>query len=143
MAYSGNLYSREFYELARDSLNPGGLLCAYVPTERSRRTVLGVMPYALEFVGLRQAPFVIASNQPIEYDLTGLLSRLRSESVQAYLSASPGVSDQLERYLQKVTVVKMTAENRSRYVDGDINTDLFPRDEFEKHPVWEGASAAD
>ena len=41
-AYSGNLYSREFFELAAASLRPGGIACTWSPTPRVRATFMRV-----------------------------------------------------------------------------------------------------
>ena len=129
MAYSGNLYSKEFYELVQRSLKPGGLLCTYAPTERVKRTVLEVFPHVLSLDW-----FMIASDQPIRLDRKRFIERFRSEAVQRYLRESGRarqVNGDIAEFLQGVRVLEITPENRNQQPGGDINTDLFPRDEYE------------
>jgi predicted membrane-bound spermidine synthase len=134
MAYSGNLYSREFFELASEALNPGGLFCSYVPTYRVRRTILRVFPYALEFDA-----FIIAGNDPLRFDRDAVLARLQSEPVQAYLRPLPQVAARLETFVREANVLEHGPEDRERFIAGDFNSDLFPRDEFDMRPDWKDA----
>lgn len=134
MAYSGSLYSREFFELGRSRLAPGGLMCTYVPTARTRRTVLDVFPYALDFHSPEFASFMVGSNQPLTFDLDRVRARLYSDAVQAYLRSSneQGPTTRLmDRFLEQVEVTSIDARDR-RDDGGDINTDLFPRDEYDR-----------
>jgi len=135
MACSGNLYSREFFELCRSRLKPGGILLTYVPTARTRRTLLSVFPYALDFHAPRFASFMIASDHPIEFDRAAVLAALRDERMVRYLTESgefPGSLALIEGYLAAATVTPVHAANRARFVAGDLNLDLFPRDEYDK-----------
>ena len=135
MAFSGNLFSREFFELSRSRLSPDGILSTYVPTRRTLRTLVTVFPYVLDFHAPDFASFAIASDKPLTFDRANLLSSLRQPGVQSYLKESGervAVNRLVERYLRQVKVASIGPENRSRYLDGDINTDLFPRDEFDK-----------
>ncbi|HJO22858.1 MAG: spermidine synthase [bacterium] len=134
MAYSGSLYSREFFELGRSRLKRGGLMCTYVPTARTRRTVLDVFPYALDFHSPEFASFMIGSNQPLTFDADRVRARLYSDEVQSYLrsSSEQGPTTKLmERFLDQVEVTSIDASGRGD-VGGDVNTDLFPRDEYDK-----------
>ncbi len=135
MAYSGNLYSREFFELCRSRLNPGGILCTYVPTERTRRTVVGVFPHVLAFHAPPDfASFIIASDDPLHFDRDLLESRLDEPWTREYFERS-GLGEEtlglIRRYLRKVEVTYIHGDERELYT-GDVNTDLFPRDEFDK-----------
>ena len=135
MAYSGNLYSREFFELCRSRLAPGGILCTYVPTERTRRTVVDVFPYVLDFHAIPDfASFIIASDSPLHFDRDEIRRRFEQPWTQQYLERSGlrGPTRELfERFMELVEVTVIDERNRDEYRRGDINTDLFPRDEFD------------
>jgi len=134
MAYSGNLYSQEFFELCRSRLKPGGILLTYVPTERTRRTVLSVFPHALDFHAPGYASFIVAGNEPIEFDRERALGVLHNEKLRRYLSDSGevGATQMLEDYLTQASVTVIGPVNREKYLDGDVNRDLYPRDEYDK-----------
>ena len=68
MAYSGNLYSYEFFESAREALKPGGMFVTYTPTERTRETVVAVFPYVVHLWSPRFLSFMVGSNEPIRVD---------------------------------------------------------------------------
>lgn len=135
MAYSGNLYSREFFELCRSRLKPGGMLCTYVPTERTRRTVVGVFPHVLAFHAPPDfASFIIASDEPLSFDRELLEARLDEPWTHDYFERSGLGEDTrglIRRYLGQVEVRQISGDERALY-SGDVNTDLFPRDEFDK-----------
>jgi len=135
MAYSGNLYSLEFFELARSRLKPGGLFCTYAPTERVIRTVAHAFPHVLLFSGPGNLHFALGSNEPIDYDPVRLLDRLHAPHVRAYFgvsSVTQAVRD-IETYVKGARVVRIDPQGREAYFQGkDTNTDLFPRDEYDK-----------
>ena len=134
MAYSGNLYSQEFFELCRSRLKPGGILLTYVPTERTRRTVLSVFPHALDFHAPGYASFIVAGNEALEFDRESALGVLRSQKFRRYLADSQetGATQMLEEFLAQASVTVIGPLNRAEYLDGDINRDLYPRDEYDK-----------
>jgi predicted membrane-bound spermidine synthase len=131
MAFSGNLYSREFFELCRSRLKAGGILCSYAPTARTRRTVAAVFPHVLYFEAPRGPSFVIASDAPVPFDAPAARQRLRSPDVQDYFDRSgmnPGATALIEAYLEQATVTPIGGAGEH----ADLNTDLFPRDEFSR-----------
>ena len=133
--YSGNLYSREFFELAKSKLVPGGLFLTYVPTERTLRTLVSAFPYVLDFHAPQFASLGMGSNEPLTFDPAQIMREFKRPEVQAYLKesgAQRSVHALLARYLRQVKVTSIDPSNRELYLDGDINTDLFPRDEFDK-----------
>lgn len=132
MAHSGNLYSREFFELARNRLKPGGLLCSYAPTARTRRTFAAVFPYALDIDVPDLATLMIGSNEPLHLDREALWASFQRPAVQAHIraSGSPNLTLQaMAAFFASARVTELDAANRRDYA-GDVNTDLFPRDEF-------------
>jgi spermidine synthase len=133
MAYSGNLYSREFFELARGRLKPGGMFCSYVPTERTARTIASVFPHGLDLKYAGFPRFILASNSPIAFDLEAVRARLHGPWTQAYFDragVNPRATEQIEDFLARAQVSAL--ERPSGSVADDLNTDLFPRDEFSR-----------
>jgi spermidine synthase len=109
-AWSGHIYSEDFFTLCRRRLKPGGLLVTWAPTERIQRTVRGVFPYTRVF----ENDIVVASLTPF-----GPASVLK-----------PGL---LERFgadaLEEIRRFGSTGRGWTP-PGGSVNTDLRPRDEF-------------
>jgi hypothetical protein len=61
--YSNNIYSKEFYELVKARLKPGGILMAWVGTNEQINTVAAVFPYVRQECSI----YVLASDQPIAH----------------------------------------------------------------------------
>jgi SAM-dependent methyltransferase len=118
-AYSGNLYSVEFFRECARRLKPGGLMCTWAPTERVRASFHAAFPHV---VGPRNRSFLVGSNQPIAVEPAAWRGRLLSPEVAAYLGERR-VADILPP-LEKLRVLAPP--------DGDValNHDLHPRDEF-------------
>jgi hypothetical protein len=114
-AGSGNLYSVEFYESVARRLNPGGVACTWSPTPRVTRTFRTVFPHVLE----SQKGLLIGSQSPIPFDPEAWVARARAG--EAYLG--PVRTRELVEELSRLKAA-------SGPVDGSLNRDLFPRDEF-------------
>jgi len=100
-AHVVNLYTREFYELARAHLRPGGIFSVWVnivmtPEEDLRslvRTVADVFPHVSVWHGpLRYSWVINGSMEPLDPDLQKLLAAYAIPSVQRDLAAI-GVPD--------------------------------------------------
>lgn len=117
---SGNLYSVEFFRLCAQRLAPGGLVCAYAPTERARRTFAQVFAHVLWDP---HTALVVGSDDPIPGSFDVWRARLEAPRVRAYLSS---------RTLESVRS-KLRRLEPVRPAPGTVNTDLFPRDEFARH----------
>lgn len=123
-AYAGLLYSDAFFELLRDRLNPGGLAVSWSPTERVHNTFLKVFPHVLSY-----GQIVLGSNEPIAFDAQAVRGRLSDPTVVGYYAQSGiDIRALLAPFLDQTPRVFGPAYDRSRLQD--INTDLFPRDEF-------------
>lgn len=124
-AYSGNLYSDAYFQLLRSHLNPGGLAVTWAPTARVARTFASVFPYVWQ-----QRDIVIGSDTPIEVSPEATLERLRRRSVSDYFVSS-GVD--IEALLGPYLAGPWRSDGRSHVpsTSADINTDLYPRDEFD------------
>ena len=123
-AYSGNLYSVEYFSLLRSRLEPGGFAVTWIPTPRVLNTLAAVFPHVLI-----TGHIAIGSDQPIPFDPALVRARLRDAFTAAYYgSARLDMAQELEKYLTSpVTVI---GPNDKRDGLDDLNLDLFPRDEF-------------
>ncbi len=122
-AYSGNVYSQEYFQLLRSRLKPGGLAVTWCPTARVLNTFRTVFPY----VAYCDKLVLIGSNQPIQLDWAKVVQRAKATFSQQHYNRS-GV-DIVALLTQYRPALKLLPR-----VDGDalgeINTDLFPRDEY-------------
>ena len=128
-AYSGNLYSDAYFRLLRDHLNPGGLAVTWAPTPRVIRTFGSVFPYVWHSQSI-----LMGSDQPIEVNAQLILGRLAQPKVRDYFESS-GVY--IEKMLTPYLSGPWQSDGRSGEAPGggDINTDLYPRDEFDIPPI--------
>lgn len=115
-AYSGNLYSREFFELAERSLRPGGIVCSWAPTPRVRATFMRVFRYVHMTT---HNHVLLGSNSPLP--------------TQPVLT--PAVEAAARAYLGRMRAAKVTSElAKLERIEGRptlrANLDLHPRDEF-------------
>jgi spermidine synthase len=120
MALSGNLYSRQYFQLCARRLKPGGLMCTWVPTVRVGRTFRQVFPYVLM---IERDQVAIGSNQPLPVDVAAWRARLESPEVVAYLGAATA-----RLVLQSLETARAAGPVRGEGVLP--NEDLYPRDEF-------------
>ena len=122
-AYSGNLYSREYFEVVRRHLNPGGLAVNWEPTARTRSTVLSVFPHVLAFRAL-----LVASDRPIPFDPAVVRARMADPFTEShYRRGQVDIGALLEEFLTRPPVVYGPEHDRSSL---DVNRDIFPKDEY-------------
>jgi spermidine synthase len=122
-AHSGALYSVEYYQQVRQNLKPGGIAVQWLPTDRSLATFLKVFPYVVMI-----APAVLGSDEPIQATGEMLARRLERPDFADYLSrAGIDVANLRQKFREQETKRWGPGDSRP---DLDINTDLFPKDEF-------------
>lgn len=120
-AFSGNLYSFEYFTQVRRQLAAGGLAVTWAPTARVRRTFAAVFPHVLEFDQIS-----VGSDTPIPFDPGQVVER--AMRVRAHFQAAGiDVEALVGPYVQSSP--RRIGPDDARDV-GDLNTDLFPRDEF-------------
>jgi spermidine synthase len=115
-AGSGNLYSLEFFRTVARRLAEGGLMCTWAPTPRVSRTFRTVFPHVVEDV---TGTILVGSLQPIPVEPEAWMARVAAG--EAYLGATR--ADEVRKELQGLRPA-------SRVDEGDLNRDLFPRDEL-------------
>lgn len=123
---SGLLYSREFLDLVRHRLAPGGLAVQWAPTERVVETFTAVFPHVLL---LQPANILVGSDRPIPLGSAGLAARLREAGVLAHLRRGNPDPAALAQVLDLVSDPPLSwgpGDPRG----GDLLTDMAPRDEF-------------
>jgi predicted membrane-bound spermidine synthase len=123
-SHAGMLYSREYFESARAQLAEGGLMAQWLPTPRAQATFMSVFPYGVD-VGTN---VLLGSNQPIDYNPQRILDRLQEPAIVEYLERGQVDVDAIRALVQTGTPRLWTPESARN--ESDINTDLFPKDEY-------------
>jgi predicted membrane-bound spermidine synthase len=123
-AYSGNLYSDEYFRLVRAQLKPKGLAATWAPTARVHNTFVRVFPYVMSIRGI-----LVGSETPIEIDRRAIAERLADPRVSHYYEAA-GID--IERLLNDYLAAPASyTPDFNRDALTDFNTDLFPKDEYD------------
>jgi spermidine synthase len=115
-AYSGDLYSVEFFALCARRLRPGGVVCTWAPTERVRASFTRVLPNVL---AVGDGSILVGSPWPVPLDRAAWLHRL--DAAAGYLGHGRAAAVR-ERLL--------SASPAGPPPPIAPNEDLFPRDEF-------------
>ena len=119
-AYSGNLYSVEFFRACAARLRPGGLMCTWAPTRRIAASFRLAFPWVLM---PRDRSLLLGSNEPVALDAAAWLARASAPAVARYLG--PTTSAELARSLARLTPLPPAGPD-----EPEPNRDLDPRDEF-------------
>ena len=88
-AFTVNLYTQDFYEAARDRLQPGGLMAQWIPLHSQSadevdmhfKTFLSVFPHAIAWLPVANEILIIGSDQPIQIDFQKLKARMAEPGV--------------------------------------------------------------
>ncbi|HEV2760866.1 MAG TPA: fused MFS/spermidine synthase [Acidimicrobiales bacterium] len=127
-AFSGNLYSVEFYELLRSRLDADGVVSQWLATPRVLNSATEVFPHVLRFIvpSYAGSQFMVASQRPIAFDRSAVLERFRAMQPSSMFSAAQAAS--IEQFLSTVEPGEVSVVRR---IDEDgLNHDLAPRDEY-------------
>jgi len=127
-AFSGNLYSVEFYELLRSRLDTDGLVSQWQATPRVLNSATEVFPHVLRFTvpSYDGSQFMVASQQPIVFDRAAVLERFRSIQATSAFSAAQAAS--ILEFLSTVEPGEVSVVRKIG--DEGLNHDLAPRDEY-------------
>ena len=124
-AYSGNLYSEAYFTLLKNRLNPNGLAATWVPTRRVHDTFVRVFPYAVSLPGI-----LLGSSQPFEIDRALVGARAADPRVREHFRrAGVDIEGLARQYLDGPSASFDRDFDRTALTD--VNTDLFPKDEFD------------
>jgi predicted membrane-bound spermidine synthase len=122
-AQSGLLYSVEFFTEVKENLSDDGLALQWLPTERAEKSFLSVFPYVVQVNTL-----MIGSKKPIPFSMPEILARINQPQTRAYLEAGHVDVEGLLSLLRSAGVAFFTPDSTRDIID--VNTDLFPKDEF-------------
>src|SRR5262245_26031817 len=126
-AYSGTLYSDTYFALVREHLARNGLAATWAPTQRVYNTFIRTFPYVVAMPGI-----LIGSNEAIPMDRAAIEARLGDIATREYFNrAGIDIRKLLGTYLDAPTVYTPAYPRQQL---ADINTDLFPKDEFDLSP---------
>jgi predicted membrane-bound spermidine synthase len=127
-AFSGNLYSVEFYELLRSRLDGGGLVSQWIATPRVLNSATEVFPHVMRFIvpSYEGSQFMVASQRPIVFDRAAVLGRWRALEPTLAFSAAQAAS--ITEFLSTVEPGEVSVVRRLD--EDDLNRDLAPRDEY-------------
>ena len=130
-AFSGSLYSVQFFELVRSRLGAGGIVSGWIPTARVQNSITQAFPHVVRFTvaSYHGAQFFLASERPIVFDRSTLLDRFRSLEPDRWFS--PSQTESIQDFLAVVEPVVVRDGRLPAVVgDADLNHDLMPRDEY-------------
>ncbi|MFQ5673438.1 MAG: fused MFS/spermidine synthase [Nitrospinales bacterium] len=93
-AFTVNLYTREYYELTRKRLKPGGIVAQWVPLHSQSekevlmhfRTFHDVFPYVMGWMSVANEILLIGSDRPIVPDVQKIKRRLQDPGVRRALA---------------------------------------------------------
>jgi spermidine synthase len=127
-AYSGNLYSDAYFTLVKNRLKPNGLAATWAPTQRVHNTFIHVFPYVVSVPGI-----LLGSNEPFEVDRALVAARAADPRVREhYRRAGVDIEALVRQYLEGESGRFWPDFDRAALVD--LNTDLFPKDEYDLSP---------
>ena len=122
-SFSGNIYSKEYFEVLKTKLKKGGIVASWMPTFRVRDTFVGVFPYVYEIGKF----ILIGSNDPVQIDEQIFTKRLEDSFTRNhFLKANIDVKKASQQYMNQT----VTIQNGQIKTLQDINTDMFPKDEY-------------
>jgi spermidine synthase len=123
-SYAGNIFSIEYFKTVRSRLNKGGIIATWMPTSRVRSTFSNVFPYVYEIGHF----LLIGSDRPVMIDKEEIKKRLQIPSIKNYyVKAGVDMSQLMTHYFFDVSEIQSGTVS---FLE-DINTDMFPRDEFD------------
>jgi spermidine synthase len=131
-AHSGTLYSEEYFRLLASRLKPGGYAVTWSPTARVHDTFVRVFPHVLTF-----GVIVIGSKQPIAIQPEAIQQRLNDPAIRAHFrEAGIDLALLLRPFLGPDAPHAWIGPEHDRSAIRDVNTDVFPRDEFMLPSLW-------
>ena len=92
-AFTVNLYTKEYYELQKRKLKPGGISAQWIPLHSQGeeevamhfKTFQSVFPYTMGWLSVANEILIIGSDQPIKIDFNKLNERLQEPEIKKAL----------------------------------------------------------
>jgi spermidine synthase len=131
-SFSPYLYTKEFYELCRRALRPGGVVCAWVPTNMGRfttlaRTFQAVFPNVTLWFCNPFHAILMATPERVQIDLDEWRERMAPPQVRADLEEV-----QLADPVRLLSTLALDEAALSELTEGaQVNTDDLPYVEFD------------
>jgi len=126
-AFSGNIYSAEYFMMLRSKLRSGGMAVSWCPTPRVLQTFRQVFPHVLYAEGL----LLIGSNEPVTVDWAAVQQRLNHPFTRAhYGRAGIDMIALLGPFQYSLKPLE------KGIASPDVNTDLYPKDEYSLPAEW-------
>jgi spermidine synthase len=122
-ALAGQLYSTNFFRLAMSRLKPGGYVVQWKPTERTLVSFLRVFPYVVSVNNFA----LIGSAKPIDFSVERLAAELGRAAGEYLTKMGWNRNDVLALLISGPQRSWTPNDERD---DRDVNTDLFPKDEY-------------
>lgn len=123
-AYSGNLYSIEYFTMLKSKLKKGGMAVTWVPSDRIRNGFRRVFPYVYEINGI----IYLGSDSPIEFNKAEINQRITSQFSKNHFGKSDiDVHRLVESSLASLKVI----QEGKLITSGDYNSDMWPKDEYQ------------
>ena len=120
---AGNIYSIEYFNLIKSRLNTNGIAVTWAPTDRVFNAFVNVFPYVM-----RNGSYLLGSNQPISINQNMIDTIVHSNFwVNHFKLAEINPSTFVNIFNNWVAVNRELEGNLE-----DYNTDLFPKDEYER-----------
>ena len=93
-AFTVNLYTREYYQLQKNRLKPGGIAAQWIPlhsqgeaeVDMHFKTFRSVFPYTMGWMSVANEILIIGSDQPIQIDFNKLKIRLEEPEIKKALA---------------------------------------------------------
>lgn len=123
-SYAGNLYSVEYFNLLKSKLKPKGYAVTWAPSERIKRSFRVVFPYVYEI----QETLYLGSESPIDFNTEEIIKRFDNPfSVNFYNKSNIDAKGVMKNFL----LTLKTIQNGKVLIDKDVNTDMWPKDEYQ------------
>ncbi len=125
---AGMLYSQEFFQQVQSCLKPGGFVVQWDVGAGAQQTMQSVFPYVTKVGMAGNLWILIGSDDPVLFDRTLLLQRLRQSQVIDFLEQAGIDPIRVRQDVSNAYVQRF--ERKSGNKPEPFNTDLFPRGEY-------------
>jgi len=122
-----NLYTREYYESARDRLKPGGIVAQWIPlhsqgekeVDMHFKTFLSVFPHAMAWLSVANEILIIGSESPIDLDYGVLKKRFENPESKKLMEAIeiPDINSLLSNIWYLEDEIKMLGQSSPEITD--------------------------